>query len=610
MSDREKMLEVLQRVFGHERFRPLQKEAVEAAVAGRDLLMILPTGGGKSLCYQLPALLKEGVTVVVSPLLALMHDQVCALKLQGIEAEMIGSMQTPQEVGEIVGRLKRGELKLLYVAPERFSAAGFVDLLHSVPLAAFVIDEAHCVSEWGHEFREEYRRLHLLKERFPGIPVSAFTATATPEVEADIVRQLGLCDPVRLRGSVYRDNLFVRAEPRVGDGKRQLLEFLSRFRGESGIVYTFTRNSTETLASHLRREGVSALPYHAGLPKEERQEAYRAFVHDEVDVIVATVAFGMGIDKSNIRFVVHMSMPKTLESYYQEIGRAGRDGLPSETLLLYSAADAAQRASLIEELEDGPYRQSALNKLEKMVSFSRSEGCRHGQLADYFGERMAPCETGCDNCMTPARERVEITDEARQLLSAVYRTSQNFGKNHLIDLLRGSESQKIRQFGHETLSVYGIGRDRSKEQWEAVVERLMELGALVRGEHRNLLLTPEGAAILKGERKVSIRASRMAVKPRRGRRKGASSQTMEHEGYEHAVFDALRGLRKEIADEKGVPAYVVFNDRTLKEMAAKLPRSEEEMLALNGVGEVKVARFGEPFLQLCRKLRDSVPVEE
>ncbi|WP_457599683.1 RecQ family ATP-dependent DNA helicase [Hydrogenimonas sp.] len=244
MSDREKMLEVLQRVFGHERFRPLQKEAVEAAVAGKDLLMILPTGGGKSLCYQLPALLKEGVTVVVSPLLALMHDQVCALKLQGIEAEMIGSMQTPQEVGEIVGRLKRGELKLLYVAPERFSAAGFVDLLHSVPLAAFVIDEAHCVSEWGHEFREEYRRLHLLKERFPGIPVSAFTATATPEVEADIVRQLGLCDPVRLRGSVYRDNLFVRAEPRVGDGKRQLLEFLSRFRGESGIVYTFTRNST------------------------------------------------------------------------------------------------------------------------------------------------------------------------------------------------------------------------------------------------------------------------------------------------------------------------------------------------------------------------------
>ncbi len=607
MPDRDKMRELLQRIFGHERFRPLQKEAVEAAVAGRDLLMILPTGGGKSLCYQLPALLREGVTIVVSPLLALMHDQVCALKLQGIEADMIGSMQTPQEIDGIVGRLRRGELKLLYVAPERFSAPGFVDLLQSVPLASFVVDEAHCVSEWGHEFREEYRRLHLLKERFPGVPVSAFTATATPGVEADIIRQLGLFDPLRLRGSVYRDNLLVRAEPRVGDGRRQLLEFLSRFRKECGIVYTFTRNGAERLASHLRSEGISALPYHAGLSKEERQEAYRAFVHDEVDVIVATVAFGMGIDKSNIRFVVHMSMPKTLESYYQEIGRAGRDGLPSETLLLYSAADAVQRASLIEGLEEGPYRESALLKLEKMVSFSRSEECRHRQIADYFGERMAPCETGCDNCIAPERERVEITNEARQLLSAVYRTSQSFGKNHLIDLLRGSESRKVRQYGHERLSVYGIGRKLGKGQWDAVIERLMELGALVRGEHRNLLLTPVGAEILKGERKVTILASRMEAASHRKRR---GETAVHHFDYERSVFDALRMLRKEIADEKGVPAYVVFNDRTLKEMAQKLPQSGEEMLAISGIGEAKLARFGDPFLQLCRELRESVPAGE
>ena len=598
---KEDTLEVLKHVFGHSGFRPLQKDAVEATLSGRDLLMVLPTGGGKSLCYQLPALLKEGVTVVVSPLLALMHDQVRALKLQGVEAEMIGSMQSGTEIAGVMGRLRNGEIKLLYVAPERFSSPGFVELLKGIPLASFVIDEAHCVSEWGHEFREDYRRLHLLKELFPKTPVSAFTATATPQVEEDIARQLGLDSPVRLRGSVYRENLLVRAEPRSGDGKRQLLEFLSHFEGESGIVYTFTRKSAETLAAFLKGEGVRAMAYHAGLGADERSAAYHAFVHDETDVIVATVAFGMGIDKSNIRFVVHMSMPKTLESYYQEIGRAGRDGLPSETLLLYSAADAAQRASLIEALDEGSYKQNAFRKLEKMVNFSQSESCRHMQLAEYFGETMEPCGSNCDNCTAPAGGRLDITTEARQLLSAVYRTSQSFGKNHIIDILRGSENRKIKQFGHERLTVYGIGTDLRKEQWDAVVQRLMEIGALMRGEHANLLITHKGAEILKGKKSVDIKPSRMETKRRTGAKK---RKEILPAGCDMEIFDELRKLRREIADEKGVPAYMVFSDKTLLQMAEVLPQNEEQMLGINGIAEVKMERFAEPFLKLCRKLAE------
>ncbi|WP_201352711.1 DNA helicase RecQ [Hydrogenimonas urashimensis] len=589
---------ILKQVFGHTGFRPFQQEAVEAVMANRDLLMILPTGGGKSLCYQLPALMKEGVTVVVSPLLALMHDQVRALKLQGVEAEMIGSMQTPEEIGTVIAKLREGEVKLLYIAPERFFAPGFLKLLKSIQIAMFVIDEAHCVSEWGHEFREDYRRLGVLKEYFPNTPVAAFTATATPEVESDILLQLGLNEPVRLRGSVYRNNLLIRAEPRRGDGRGQLVDFLRRYRGESGIVYTFTRNAAEKLADYLNRQGFRAKAYHAGLTKRLRREAYHAFVHDEIDVVVATVAFGMGIDKSNIRYVVHTRMPKTLENYYQEIGRAGRDGLPAETLLLYSAADAAQRASLLEELPEGPYRQNAYNKLEKMIGFCRSESCRHGQIADYFAERMEACGERCDNCMGDA-EHIDVTEDARKFLSALYRTRQRFGKSHLIDLLRGAENRKIMQFGHEKLSVYGIGKERSRGEWEAIVERLMELGALARGQHRSLLLTPVGAEILKGKGRVKIRSDRLRVKERK--RKPPRSVPADIV-YDKAIFDRLRALRKEIAAKEGVPAYIVFADRTLALMAALLPVTRNEMLGINGVGEVKFERYGEEFLTLLKEL--------
>ncbi|WP_353662111.1 DNA helicase RecQ [Hydrogenimonas sp. SS33] len=592
---------VLREVFGHDRFRPLQKKAVEASVTGRDLVMVLPTGGGKSLCYQLPALMREGVTVVVSPLLALMHDQVRALKLQGVAAEMLGSMQSPEERAETLRKLERGEVKLLYVAPERLLSPAFEGILARLPVAGFVIDEAHCVSEWGHEFRDDYRRLGFLKERWPDVPVSAFTATATPEVEEDIVRQLRLREPVRLRGSVTRENLFIRAEPRVGDGKAQLKAFLETFANESGIVYTFTRNAAENVAAWLQREGIDAVAYHAGLEASMRQAAYHAFVHDEVKVVVATVAFGMGIDKPDIRFVVHMSMPKTLENYYQEIGRAGRDGLPCETLLLYSAADAAQRASLLEQLEEGPYKQSAWEKLEKMTGFCRGEGCRHAALAAYFGEEGEACETRCDNCTATEREKSDITEAARKFLSALYRTGQRFGKGHLIDILRGAKTQKIEQFGHDRLTVYGIGKELSKAQWEAVVERLMELGALRRGEHRNLCITPAGVAVLKGETSVTIRSERMQVREKKPRPLRTPVSDM---GYDQAIFDKLRALRREIAAKEGVPAYMVFGDRSLMEMASSLPESEEAMLKIGGVGRKKMERYGEAFLQVIKECAD------
>ena len=590
----------MKKIFGHDTFRPLQKEAVEASLAGRDVLTILPTGGGKSLCYQLPALVRDGVTVVVSPLLALMVDQVRGLKLQGVAAQMIGSMQSGEEIAEVYAQLARGELKLLYVAPERFAAPGFVERLKEARVSAFVIDEAHCVSEWGHEFREDYRRLHRLRERFPEVPVSAFTATATKAVAEDIVRQLGMRDPVVLRGSVYRENLHITAAPRVGNGYKQVAEFLERFKGESGIVYTFTRRQAESLAEWLRSRGYKATAYHAGLSPEVRQKAYHDFIHDEAETVVATVAFGMGIDKSNIRYVVHTGMPKTLENYYQEIGRAGRDGLPSQTLLLYSAADYAQRLSLLEELEEGPYRRSVQDKLEKMAGFCRSEGCRHRQLAEYFGETMAECKERCDNCTAPARPKVDITEAARKFLSAVYRTGQRFGKGHLVDLLRGSENEKIRRFGHDRLSVYGIGKDLSARQWDAVAERLMEEGALMRDEHRALRLSERGVQLLRGERSLTILSERMAQ--RGGAVKGKKGPVYDLDTETETIFDTLRKIRRDIALKEEIPAYMVFGDKTLLEMARLRPADKAAMLAVGGVGEKKWERYGAAFVEAIKAL--------
>ena len=588
---------VLQSQFGHKAFRPLQEEAVDAILSGKDLLMILPTGGGKSLAFQLPTLLMDGVTVVVSPLLALMHDQVQSLKAQGMRAEMLSSMQTGEQSGEIIRRLYANEIDFLYLSPERLNTEGMQNILSEVKLNYFVIDEAHCISEWGHEFRSDYRALSQLKERYPQVPVAAFTATATEHVRHDIVRNLRLHDALVLQGKIFRENLQITAKHRIKDGYDQLTDFLDDHKEESGIVYAFSRKSVEAIASHLQKKGYAAAAYHAGMPSHQRNQVFHDFVHDEVKIIVATIAFGMGIDKSNIRFVVHMSLPKTLENYYQEIGRAGRDGDHADVVLLFSAGDTIQQKRFVEMNDgDAEYKAHLLQKLSTIQRFASSETCRHQQLAAYFDDDLEPCGDKCDNCLEPDHDKKDISTEAQMLLSTVYRTGQSFGKNYLIDILRGSREQKILANGHDALSVYGVGEKLSKKQWFVVIDRLLEVEALAVNEHQGLVLTEHGLKILKGQEPLLIRSERLNVKAKTVRK--AAPEAFD---YDTELFESLRALRHEIAQESNVPAYIVFGDKTLKEMAAKNPQTKEEMLQIGGIGEVKFERYGEKFLTLLQQ---------
>jgi len=589
--------EVLKHHFGHDQFRELQEEAVDTILKGQDLLMILPTGGGKSLCYQLPSLMMAGTTVVISPLLALMHDQVTALQANGINAQMISSMQDAQELRAIENDLYAGVVKLLYIAPERFSSSRFMELLNQIKINFFVVDEAHCVSEWGHEFRDDYRKLGFLKEAFPQTVVAAFTATATEKVQQDMVTALGLTNPNEIRGSVFRKNLQISVEPRQKDGRKQLLDFLKNYENESGIIYTFTRKQTESLSQFLQTKGIKARAYHAGLDASEKNETFRAFVHDEINVVVATVAFGMGIDKSNIRYVVHISLPKTIESYYQEIGRAGRDGLDAQTLLLYSVGDMVQRKGLIDQLPDSAYKTHSHNQLERMVRLASGEDCRHQNIAAYFDDIIEVCTDKCDNCINPHHDKVDITTKAQMFLSGIYRTNQRFGQAYVIDVLRGSKVQKILDNNHDKLGVYGIGKEESRGYWEQVAERLMELGALDRGEFRELVLTGVGKAILTGKTPVDIREARLKIE---AKKESFKSKTMIDNPE---VFEVLRELRTTLAKEENKPAYVIFSDKSLNDMASRLPQTQEEMLDVNGVGDVKYERYGEQFLALCQKIK-------
>jgi len=589
-------LHILEDYFGHKTFRPLQEEVVDAIIDKKDVLMILPTGGGKSLCYQLPTLLMEGVTVVVSPLLALMHDQVVALKANGIAAAMLSSMQDLEESHQIETQLHRGEIKLLYVAPERLTNSYFLSMLHRLTINFFVIDEAHCVSEWGHEFRENYRRLSLLKREFPAIPIAAFTATATKAVEEDIASNLGLNSPVRVRGSLFRKNLTIHARHRIKDGREQLIEFLKGHQGESGIIYTLSRKSTESIAHFLQKRGVEANAYHAGLPTEEKNTTYADFVADRVQIVVATIAFGMGIDKSNIRFVVHMTMPKTLENFYQEIGRAGRDGLEAETLLLFSAQDIVQQKMFIEDLPETPYKQHAFNKLDSMVRFANSENCRHQSIAAYFDDHIGVCDEKCDNCTATESEKVDITTAARMLLSTILRTQQQFGLHYVIDVLKGSREQRVLQNGHDGLSVYGIGNTYSKAQWLTIGDKLLELGAVQIGEFKVYRLTPFGVEVMKGNHTIALKKERLSVQKAKPKRR-----VTFFDDYDVALYDRLRALRSEIASDSGIPPYIVFSDKTLKDLSAKKPQSKEEMLEVHGIGEVKFERYGETFLEILQE---------
>lgn len=587
---------VLKDIFGHNEFRTLQEEGVDTVLDNRDLLMILPTGGGKSLVYQLPTMIKDGISIVVSPLIALMQDQVSALKAQKISADMISSAQSREDVDEIISKAKNGELKFLYLSPERLNNGSTLNLLRTLNINFFVIDEAHCISQWGHEFRDDYRALGNLKANFPDIAVCAFTATSTNHVTDDIVRELRLQNPTVLKGKIFRKNIFISAQRRLTNGHAQLQDFLNRHKNESGIIYVSSRKKAEEVSSFLNMKGYSSLPYHAGLPQHVREQNFKIFVNDKVNIMVATIAFGMGIDKSDIRFVVHMSLPKSQENYYQEIGRAGRDGEDSETLLLFNAADMILQKRFLLDIENEEYRTHLDTKIDSIYKFSTSEICFHKQLAEYFDDTLDECHDRCDNCLQSDVSRQDITKEAQMILSTIYKTHQSFGKNYLIDVLRGSKEQKILANEADKLSVYNIGMHLSKKEWFVILERLLELKILNIGEFSVLKLTDDAINILKGKIKVNIKSSRLQVSVKEKRIKQADAFE-----YDEDLFERLRAKRAELARELDVPAYIVFSDKVLKNLSSEKPFDKDSMLEVNGVGEKKFEQFGEAFLEIINE---------
>lgn len=593
----DKRFKILKEVFGHDSFKPFQEEIIESILAKNDTLGILPTGGGKSLCYELPALLNEGISIVISPLIALMQDQVKALNELNLQAFMISSQQSSQENFQVIQKAKQGEVKFLYLSPERLALGDFVEFLRSLRVNYFVVDEAHCVSAWGHEFRSDYRRLGVLKELFPTTPIVAFTATATKKVQEDIVKSLQLQNPKIFRAKTKRDNLFIRVQKRVTNGTKQILDYLKSHKNECGIIYTFTRKEAEKLANFLQKHNFKALAYHAGLPSEQRDEVYECFAYEKIQIVVATIAFGMGIDKSNIRFVIHTSLPKTIENYYQEIGRAGRDGDKAYAYLLFAKSDQMGRMAQIQEANDEAYRTLSLKKLDKMYGFCIFSKCRHWQVADYFEDEIESCKTLCDNCTKGEVEMEDISIFAQKLLSCIYRTRQTFGATHIIDILRGSKSKKVFELGHEKLSVYGVGKELDKKQWISIVERLLDKNALHVNEYKSLQIAQFGMEILKGDKKIDMEKSLLHVKKE-------VEETEEKRGINEEIFEEFRALRRAISQETEVPAYIVFDDKTLRQISENLPENEEEFLKINGVGEVKLEKYGKEFLSLTKEIQE------
>lgn len=584
--------QVLKEVFGHNSFRELQEDGVEAILGGRDMMMILPTGGGKSLVYQLPSMMMDGVTIVISPLIALMQDQVASLYAQGISAAMFSCAQNFEEIEESIRALYANKLKFLYLSPERLNNPHTLEILRNININFFVIDEAHCISQWGHEFRDDYRSLGQLKTHFPHTTIAAFTATSTRHVTEDILRELKLRDPLLLKGKIFRKNLFISAQRRISNGLAQLKNFLFNHKNQSGIIYVSSRKKAQDLSSQLNQAGYKTLPYHAGLPQHIREQNFKLFVNDHVNIMVATIAFGMGIDKADIRFVVHMSLPKSLENYYQEIGRAGRDGENSEVLLLFNASDIIQHKRYLEEIADQSYKEHLAEKIDTIYKYATSELCFHQQLASYFEDTIEACSDRCENCLSDEESR-DITKEAQMVLSCVYKTDQTFGKNYIIDVLRGSSEQKLLANKADKLSVYGIGKHLSKKEWFVIVERLSELGIISLGEFQALKLTQEAIKVLKSLQSVSIKSSRLNVLEKQKAR-----QIQEEFEFDRELFEKLWEKRKELAEELAVPAYTIFSDKTLKHLANEMPTNKEKMLEVNGVGLKKFEQYGEEFLSV------------
>ncbi|MGH7997405.1 MAG: DNA helicase RecQ [Opitutaceae bacterium] len=586
---------LLKKVFGYDSFRPQQREIIEASLSGRDIFALLPTGGGKSLCFQLPALVRGGLTLVVSPLVALMKDQVDALRATGVAATFLNSTLDEPEARRRLRGLHHGEYKLLYAAPERLFLEGWAENLRKWNVDAVAIDEAHCVSEWGHDFRPEYRQLGRLRETLPEVPFLAVTATATERVQREIVRHLGLRDAAVFAASFNRPNLTYRVLPK-DKPLRQILDFLAYRDGESGIVYCATRAGAERAASELKARGLPAAAYHAGLEPPERCKVHEAFLRDDVRIVCATIAFGMGVNKPNVRWIVHHDLPKNIEGYYQETGRAGRDGLPGECLLLYSSGDAAKQRHFIEQMNGDQERAIAGAQLRQILNFAESSNCRRAALLRYFGEAFALDSCGaCDNCLQP-REAYDGTLDAQKFLSCVYRIRRAggfaVGANHVAEVLTGADSDKIRRWGHDRLTTYGIGRDRPRAEWLATGRELLRLGflAVKDGEYAVLELTAEGLAVLTERRPVPLPKPLAGPKARR-----APSRAPSDGPFDEILFERLRALRKRLADERSVPAYVIFGDTTLRSMARRYPAVPGEMQGLPGLGEKKFADFAAVF---------------
>ncbi|MFW6092852.1 MAG: DNA helicase RecQ [Pseudomonadota bacterium] len=591
-------LELLRRVYGYDAFRGSQEAVIEAAVAGQDCLVLMPTGGGKSLCYQIPALLRSGLGIVVSPLIALMRDQVEALRQLGVRAAYLNSSQAGDERRRVQRALEAGELELLYVAPERLLQPGTLEWLAARPVSLIAIDEAHCVSSWGHDFRHDYLALDRLREVFPEVPRMALTATADPRTREDIVRRLALTEPARFVAGFDRPNIRYQVEPK-GEARRQLAAFLESRRGQSGIVYCLSRRGVESTARWLVERGYTALPYHAGLPAAVRDEHQGRFLREEGVVIVATIAFGMGIDKPDVRFVAHLDLPKSVEAYYQETGRAGRDGEPADAWMVYGLKDVVRLSQMVDQSPAGEdHKRIEREKLQSLLAWCEVTRCRRAALLAYFGERH-PGECGnCDVCLAPPRTW-DATEAAQKLLSCVYRTGQRFGAGHVIDVLRGADTEKVRQWEHQTLSTFGIGADLDGAGWRGVVRQLLVQGYLLADPERfgALRLTPRSRVLLRGEVSLHLREDSSPRKRARARR--AAVPATVPEGGE-ALWQALREERRSLAEEEGIPPYAVFHDATLREMVRMRPATSEQMLEISGVGAAKLARFGDAFLEVIR----------